>query len=59
MALTLQQKFDLGNEQTFVNLAALAMAGYADDVMAEDQSGMTDVDANDVLHAQAPEDNAL
>lgn len=45
MALTLQQQFDLGNEQTFVNLVALAMAGHADNVMTEDQSGMTPEEA--------------
>ena len=53
MSLTLQQQYDLGNEATFTNLIAMAMAGYADDVMAEDQSGLTDVDANGLTEAAA------
>ena len=53
MALSLQEQFDLGNEKTFENLVAMSMAGYADDVMAEDQSALTDVDANGTTEAEA------
>ena len=53
MSLTLQQQYDLGNEATFKNLIAMAMAGYADNVMTEDQSSMTGVNVDGLTEAAA------
>lgn len=53
MALTLQQQYEIAIEATFKNRVALALAGYADDVMAEDQSAMTGVDYNGRTEAEA------
>lgn len=53
MALSLQQQFDLANEAAFKNRVALSMAGVAADVMAENQTAMTDTDYNGTQEAQA------
>lgn len=53
MTLSLQEQFDIANEAAFRNRVAMALAGYADDVMNEDQSAMTAVDYNGRTEAQA------
>lgn len=53
MALTLDQQHQLAIEAAFRDRVAMAMAGYADDVMSENQAGMTGVDHNGVTEAAA------
>lgn len=53
MALTLEQQHLLATEAAFRDRCAMAMAGYADNVMAENQSAMTGVDHNGVTEAAA------
>lgn len=53
MALTLEQQHLLATEAAFRDRIAMAFAGYADNVMAENQSGMTGVDHNGVTEAAA------
>lgn len=59
MALTLQQQFEVANEATFRDRVALALAGYADDVMAENQAAMTNVDYNGRTEKAARTDMAM
>lgn len=53
MALTLEQQHLLATEAAFRDRIAMAMAGYADNIMAENQSGMTGVNSDGVTEAAA------
>lgn len=58
MALSLQQQYEIANEATFKNRVAMALAGFADDVMVENQVAMTGVDYNGRTEAEARTDLA-
>jgi hypothetical protein len=58
MALTFNQQYQIATEAAFKNRVTMALAGFADDVMAENQGGMTGVDYNGRTEAQARTDLA-